>query len=139
MLTFRCRRSRGRGTAVRVDIADELECVCLTRERGRDGTILPTHATSLSNERGHAFGCERRSLRWLPVGTVHSSVFTVFDKVSSPHAISIDERIDRLIESFQQPFWIDEHHWFVRCHWHPTDGVTLYTLPSSFPSIDLSG
>lgn len=46
-----------------------------------------------------------------------------------------EENIDNLIDSFRNPFWLNQHHWFVRCHWNPVDTssiIYLYTLPYSF-------
>ena len=53
-----------------------------------------------------------------------------------------EEQIDALINSFQSPFWREEHNWFVRCHWNPTDNsslIYLYTLPYSFPYFCIDG
>jgi hypothetical protein len=53
----------------------------------------------------------------------------------------IDEIIIELLESFRSSFWIEEHQWFVRCHWNPSDpykSTTLYTLPYAFDTYDSS-
>ncbi|CAF3937713.1 unnamed protein product [Rotaria sp. Silwood1] len=44
---------------------------------------------------------------------------------------NIEELADELIKSYQTPFWIDEHQWFVRCF---IQGKILYlsTLSSTF-------
>ncbi|CAF0744033.1 unnamed protein product [Adineta ricciae] len=42
------------------------------------------------------------------------------------------EQIDSLLDSFRCPFWLEEHQWFVRCHWNPlqrSSTIHLYTLP----------
>ncbi|CAF2915153.1 unnamed protein product [Rotaria sp. Silwood2] len=44
----------------------------------------------------------------------------------------MEKRVDELIETFRTPFWLDEHQWFVRCHWEsqePRQNTHLYTLP----------
>ncbi|CAF3710044.1 unnamed protein product [Rotaria sp. Silwood1] len=46
-----------------------------------------------------------------------------------------EQRIDELIDSFRSSFWLEEHKWFVRCHWNPNNTfspIYLYTLPYSF-------
>ena len=47
----------------------------------------------------------------------------------------IEDIIDELLESFRTSFWIEEHHWYIRCHWNPSDpykSITFYTLPYAF-------
>ena len=47
----------------------------------------------------------------------------------------IEEIIDELLESFRSSFWLEEHQWYIRCHWDPSDpykSITLYTLPYAF-------
>jgi hypothetical protein len=45
----------------------------------------------------------------------------------------IKEQVDRLLESFQNPFWVDEHRWFIQYHWESNKNeVYLYTLPYAF-------
>ncbi|CAF1200181.1 unnamed protein product [Rotaria sordida] len=54
---------------------------------------------------------------------------------------TIEETIDELLSSFRTPFWLQEHQWYVRCHWNPSDPykwITLYTLPYSFDTFDYS-
>ncbi|CAF2897020.1 unnamed protein product [Rotaria sp. Silwood2] len=54
---------------------------------------------------------------------------------------TIEEVIDKLLVSFRTPFWLQEHQWYVRCHWNPSDPykwVTLYTLPYHFDTFDYS-
>jgi hypothetical protein len=46
-----------------------------------------------------------------------------------------EQRVNDLLNSFQTPFWIDEHHWYVRCHWN-SNSIYLYTLPYAFKSFD---
>jgi len=46
--------------------------------------------------------------------------------------------IDELLDTFRTSFWLDEHHWFVRCEWNPRNGdddIYLYTLPYCFEKV----
>ncbi|CAF3711173.1 unnamed protein product [Rotaria sp. Silwood1] len=48
-------------------------------------------------------------------------------------------KIDKLIASFQSSFWLDEHQWFVRCHYVEEcclNSIILYTLPYAFGYFD---
>ena len=50
-------------------------------------------------------------------------------------SIHAEEQLETLINSFQSSFWIEEHQWFVHCHWICTslnNFGTLYTLPYAF-------
>ena len=58
--------------------------------------------------------------------------------------VDIEERVEQLLDSFRSRFWIDEHRWFVRCHWYrfmctdiPVNGYYLYTLPYSRRYFDI--
>ncbi|CAF4799796.1 unnamed protein product [Rotaria sp. Silwood1] len=54
---------------------------------------------------------------------------------------SIENIIDKLLISFRTSFWLEEHQWYVRCHWNPSDPykwITLYTLPYNFDTFDYS-
>ncbi|CAF3294080.1 unnamed protein product [Rotaria socialis] len=44
-----------------------------------------------------------------------------------------EQEVDRLLDSFRNRFWLEEHCWFVRCHWN-LDGneIKLCTLPYAF-------
>jgi hypothetical protein len=53
----------------------------------------------------------------------------------------MEDITDELLESFRSLFWIEEHQWYVRCHWNPSDpckSITLYTLPYAFDTFDYS-
>jgi len=49
-----------------------------------------------------------------------------------------DEQSNEILSSFQTKFWLDEHQWFVRCHWYSSDDhyqldfIDLFTLPYAF-------
>lgn len=45
-----------------------------------------------------------------------------------------------LFKSFQTPFWLKEHQWFIRYHYNLDDNsnmICLYTLPYSFSYLDM--
>ncbi|CAF4175045.1 unnamed protein product [Rotaria sp. Silwood2] len=60
--------------------------------------------------------------------------------ISSDLGHSIDnqtdeEKIDRFLETYRTPFWIEHHQWFVRCHWRrwiKSLSFTVYSLPYAF-------
>ncbi|CAF3150270.1 unnamed protein product [Rotaria sp. Silwood2] len=45
---------------------------------------------------------------------------------------------DQILDSFRTKFWLDEHQWFVRCHWYSSDEqyrfdfIDIFTLPYAF-------
>jgi hypothetical protein len=56
---------------------------------------------------------------------------------------NMGEGIDRLVNSYRTPFWIDQHKWFIRCYWNVEDedrNIYLHTLPYKFKhfSIDVN-
>ncbi|CAF1194459.1 unnamed protein product [Rotaria sordida] len=52
---------------------------------------------------------------------------------------NIEKQIDLLLDTFRTPFWLDEHHWFVRCDWNPQtiDNISLYTVPYAFDTLSI--
>ncbi|CAF1140865.1 unnamed protein product, partial [Adineta ricciae] len=42
-----------------------------------------------------------------------------------------------LLRSFRSPFWLEEHQWFVRCHWNGEGEASLYTLPYRYKDVRL--
>ena len=49
---------------------------------------------------------------------------------------NIQERVEKLVDSFRSSFWIDEHQWFVRCFvWKKT--IHLHTLFDTFKNSDV--
>ncbi len=43
-----------------------------------------------------------------------------------------EEQINQLLNSFTNQFWIDQHRWFIQCHWYLSNKplkAYLYTLP----------
>lgn len=41
-----------------------------------------------------------------------------------------EEEIDKVMDTFRTPFWLVQHHWFIKCDWKPNDiCATLYTVP----------
>lgn len=48
-----------------------------------------------------------------------------------------EEQTDDILNTFRSTFWLEEHRWFVRCRWNPSDDTRLrilYTLPYAFNS-----
>jgi len=46
-----------------------------------------------------------------------------------------EKPLNDLVNSFRNSFWLEDHHWFVRCHWNPinsSSSIYLYTLPYKF-------
>jgi len=54
---------------------------------------------------------------------------------------TIKSRIDYIFNSFQNQFWIDEHQWFIRCHWNSEDKysqyILFYTCPYHFSHLSI--
>lgn len=49
--------------------------------------------------------------------------------------INRENQIDILLDSFQTPFWVEKHRWFVQCDWSLSklhQYAVLYTLPHIF-------
>jgi hypothetical protein len=85
--------------------------------------------------------------RWEEIIRNHLPKLEVFQlkmKVALPMLQDIQARVDTLINSFETPFWIDEHRWYVYCL---TQNRTIYLytlsnhyeeeLPVSFKSTSL--
>ena len=48
---------------------------------------------------------------------------------------NMTENVDELLATFRTAFWLEEHRWFIRCHWNPSDSLRptmIYTLPYPF-------
>ncbi|CAF3465173.1 unnamed protein product [Rotaria sp. Silwood2] len=48
------------------------------------------------------------------------------------------QQLDELFDTFRTPFWINEHQWFVRCHWQHWDlhhDTQIYTIPYCFDKL----
>ena len=62
----------------------------------------------------------------------HLNVFRLKMSIEFSSSEEIDDQVDQFLDSFSSSFWLNEHQWFVRCHWCPSDmnktGL-LYTLP----------
>jgi hypothetical protein len=49
-----------------------------------------------------------------------------------------ETQLNEILESYRTKFWVDEHQWFVRCHWYEAWGgnqrnhLSLFTLPYPF-------
>jgi hypothetical protein len=52
-----------------------------------------------------------------------------------------EEQLNEIIDSYRTKFWINEHRWFIRCHWYTLDEkrdvfhfIDVFTVPYSFSS-----
>jgi hypothetical protein len=49
-------------------------------------------------------------------------------------------QLNEIINSYQTKFWINEHQWFIRCHWYTIDVderfnfIDVFTIPYAFDS-----
>jgi hypothetical protein len=51
-----------------------------------------------------------------------------------------DDQTNNFINSFENSFWIEEHQWFIRCHWNSimtSSSIYLYSLPYTFKDFSL--
>lgn len=49
-----------------------------------------------------------------------------------------DEEINKILRSFQNSFWLEEHQWYIQCYYSTLkilSTVYVYTLPYSFPDL----
>lgn len=50
-----------------------------------------------------------------------------------------EQEIDNLFNSFNTSFWIEEHRWFICCHWNLSKNfIYIYTLPYCFKDFHLN-
>jgi hypothetical protein len=52
-----------------------------------------------------------------------------------------EQQIDILLDSFRSRFWLEEHRWFVRCHWRlqkDYSDILLYTMPLVFKDFNMN-
>ena len=66
--------------------------------------------------------------------------FRFYMDFSFPHQGIMDNLVSGLLETFQRPFWLQRHRWFVRCDWNTTNSfrnAILYTLPYAFEQFQL--
>jgi hypothetical protein len=78
--------------------------------------------------------------KWAEILINHFSQLKIFRfrmYFQFPHHKNVDEQLDKLINTYRHPFWIEKHQWFVQCDCIPFGtyhhGI-LYTLPYSFDS-----
>ncbi|CAF1051730.1 unnamed protein product [Adineta steineri] len=49
-----------------------------------------------------------------------------------------EEQVEQIVDTFRNPFWLDEHRWFVQCDWSPiTEKCYVYTLPYAFENFNI--
>ncbi|CAF3778536.1 unnamed protein product [Rotaria sp. Silwood1] len=61
-------------------------------------------------------------------------IFRFLIRVLSLKDNHVEEYLEDLLSTFQTPFWMDDHQWYVRCDWpqHTNKIFVLYTLPYCF-------
>ena len=63
------------------------------------------------------------------------TTFQLKMNLNFPQSTYVNDQVDRLLDTFRSVFWLQEHGWFVRCDWDPSnifnEGI-LYTLPYVF-------
>ncbi|CAF4368137.1 unnamed protein product, partial [Adineta steineri] len=53
-----------------------------------------------------------------------------------------ENQLNEIINSNQTNFWINEHQWFIRCHWYSIDAqerfnfIDVFTVPYTFDSFE---
>ncbi|CAF1439064.1 unnamed protein product [Adineta steineri] len=53
-----------------------------------------------------------------------------------------ENQLNEIINSYQSNFWINEHQWFIRCHWYSIDAqerfnfIDVFTVPYTFDSFE---
>ena len=66
---------------------------------------------------------ERLIPRYLPrLKTLHFKMN--FDAVEQINAR--EQQVEQIVNTFRNPFWLDEHRWFVQCDWHPMFVRTIF-------------
>ena len=49
-----------------------------------------------------------------------------------------EQHVQQIVDTFRNPFWLDEHRWFVQCDWSPMiEKCYVYTLPYSFENFNI--
>ena len=79
--------------------------------------------------------------QWEDLISNHLSHLTTFHMKMSTFTItkdSRDEEINKILQSFQNSFWLEEHQWYIQCYYSTLKSLTnvhVYTLPYSFPDL----
>lgn len=79
---------------------------------------------------------------WKQIIVNHLPKLEVFQfqmAIVPPNVAITEQRVDELFNTFQTPFWLHEHQWYVRCDWEnksvgPINYGCIYTLPYAFDS-----
>ncbi|CAF1138901.1 unnamed protein product [Rotaria magnacalcarata] len=66
-------------------------------------------------------------------------IFQVKMRFTPSNNQNIDEKLNEIIDSYRTNFWINEHQWYIRCHWYTLDEkidlfnfIDVFTVPYSF-------
>ncbi len=116
------------------------------RENKQRLIILFQNMPNLSNLKLEIFEINWNGYDWENLLTNHLPNIKLFQfkmNFKFLRDIKIENQINELLDSFQTPFWLDKHRWFVRCHWFPfaeqmmkIEYNIIYTLPYAFKEFD---
>ncbi|CAF1228967.1 unnamed protein product [Adineta steineri] len=90
------------------------------------------------SKRDFDFICQQ----YLPLIINRVPSLSISDNEETPnlfdHLLTYDteKQLNELLDTFRTSFWLDENHWYVRCHWDSQDIIQnthIYTLPHTFP------
>ncbi|CAF0913140.1 unnamed protein product [Adineta steineri] len=59
-------------------------------------------------------------------------IFRCFMSCELSYNTDKEKTVDSLFDSYRSSYWIEDHQWFIRCQWSPSDTeklISLYTLP----------
>ncbi|CAF4288132.1 unnamed protein product [Rotaria sp. Silwood2] len=67
-------------------------------------------------------------------------MFQVKMRYTPPNNENKENQLNEIVDSYRTNFWINEHHWFIRCHWYTIDQkeqfnfIDVFTVPYAFDS-----
>ncbi|CAF3993245.1 unnamed protein product [Adineta steineri] len=68
------------------------------------------------------------------------NIFQVRMRYTPSNNENKENQLNEIINSYQTNFWINEHQWFIRCHWYSIDAqerfsfIDVFTVPYTFDS-----
>jgi hypothetical protein len=97
---------------------------------------LLSHMINLSKLNVNIWDIHLDGYRWEKIIRRYLPKLKIFQfsmSIPSRNNIDCEQKVDEILNSFRTDFWLNEHRWFVRCHWNPDEddfsGYYLYTLP----------
>ncbi|CAF4052393.1 unnamed protein product [Adineta steineri] len=70
------------------------------------------------------------------------NIFQVRMRYTPTNNENKENQLNEIINSYQSNFWINEHQWFIRCHWYSIDAqerfnfIDVFTVPYTFDSFE---